>query len=168
MDDHDRVIHAAVHAAFPSRCRCSSPTGTIVTRRRCPYAEEVGGPPDGRVSFHAGPSDRHRRPRPGSLPTHRVLKQVSPSAVARRCRRSRDAGAIRGAWPPALHRQSGFQVLPEGEMALGSAQPGDRQHPRQAKPRGISDVTPATPPRRCAGWTKERVSGRFFLPTRPT
>jgi uncharacterized protein (DUF1015 family) len=115
----DRVIHAAVHAAFESMPVLIA-DGHHRYETALSYAEEVGGPPDAASRFTLALLTDIGDPGLEVLPTHRVLKagvtvtggEEMPSLEA-------TLAAIRGRVAAGAYHDHRFQVLPlEGEMAL--------------------------------------------------
>jgi uncharacterized protein (DUF1015 family) len=115
----DRVIHAAVHAAFESTPVLIA-DGHHRYETALSYAEEVGGPRDAASRFTLALLTDIGDPGLEVLPTHRVLKagvtvtggEEMPSLEA-------TLAAIRGRVAAGAYHDHRFQVLPlEGEMAL--------------------------------------------------
>jgi len=115
----DRVIHAAVHAAFESMPVLIA-DGHHRYETALSYAEEVGGPPDAASRFTLALLTDIGDPGLEVLPTHRVLKagvavtggEEMPSLEA-------TLAAIRGRVAAGAYHDHSFQVLPlEGDMAL--------------------------------------------------
>jgi len=115
----DRVIHAAVHAAFESMPVLIA-DGHHRYETALSYADEVGGPPDAASRFTLALLTDIGDPGLEVLPTHRVLKagvtvtggEEMPSLEA-------TLAAIHGRVAAGAYHDHRFQVLPlEGEMAL--------------------------------------------------
>src|SRR5260370_2931674 len=115
----DRVIHAAVHAAFESMPVLIA-DGHHRYETALSYADEVGGPPDAASRFTMALLTDIGDPGLEVLPTHRVLKagvavtggEEMPSLEA-------TLAAIRGRVAAGAYHDHRFQVLPlEGEIAL--------------------------------------------------
>jgi len=115
----DRVIHAAVHAAFEGMPVLIA-DGHHRYETALAYAEEVGGPEDATSRFALALLTDIDDPGLEVLPTHRVLK-AGVTVTGGEQMPSLDAtlAAIRGRVAAGAYHDHQFQVLPlEGEMAL--------------------------------------------------
>src|SRR5438445_114693 len=115
----DRVIHAAVHAAFEGMPVLIA-DGHHRYETALAYAEEVGGPEDASSRFTLALLTDIDDPGLEVLPTHRVLK-AGVTVTGGEQMPSLDAtlAAIRNRVAVGAYHDHQFQVLPlEGEMAL--------------------------------------------------
>ena len=115
----DRVIHAAVHAAFEALPVLIA-DGHHRYETALAYAEEVGGPDDAASRFTLALLTDIDDPGLEVLPTHRVLKAgVTVTGGEEMPTLEATLAAIRGRVAAGAYHDHRFQVLPlEGEMAL--------------------------------------------------
>jgi uncharacterized protein (DUF1015 family) len=115
----DRVIQAALHAAFESLPVLIA-DGHHRYETALAYAEEVGGPPDAASRFTLALLTDIENPGLQVLPTHRVLK-AGVAVIGGEDVPSLEAtlAGVRGHVAAGSYRDHRFQVLPlEGEVAL--------------------------------------------------